>query len=299
MTALAVINPQTTALAHQPTHQMPELERMARAFAASGLFGVKTPEQALALCLIAQAEGKHPALAAKTYHIINGNPSKKSEAMLVDFLGAGGKVEWHALTDECADATFSHPQGGSVRITWDEKRVHQAQIGGNPMHKKYPRAMKRARCISEGIRTVYPGATGGFYAPEEIQDGGVPAYAAPSDAPRLTGAALLEQAATDPRSPAGPATQPGTGEATHGDGAGASPNGPSDEETAEWTDWVMDALAGIAQCDRARLSKWQARKAGELAHLEEHFPKLHRDVLAAIADRNAVLDAEPVDGVVG
>jgi hypothetical protein len=47
--------------------QMPlsDIERMAGAIAKSGLFGMKTPDQALALMLIAQAEGMHPALAAR------------------------------------------------------------------------------------------------------------------------------------------------------------------------------------------------------------------------------------------
>src|SRR5579871_4412640 len=89
-----------------------DLERMARAFAASKLFGVQTPEQALALCLVAQAEGRHPASAAQDYHIISGRPAKKADSMLRDFLAGGGKVEWHALSDEIADATFSHPAGG-------------------------------------------------------------------------------------------------------------------------------------------------------------------------------------------
>ena len=95
-----------------------DVERMARALAASKLFGITHPEQALALCLVAQAEGRHPASAAADYHIIQGRPSKKADAMLRDFLLNGGKVEWHKLTDEMADATFSHPAGGSLRITW-------------------------------------------------------------------------------------------------------------------------------------------------------------------------------------
>ena len=36
--------------------------------------------------------------------------------------------------------------------------------------RNYPRAMMRARCISEGIRTVYPACVAGLYSPEEVQD---------------------------------------------------------------------------------------------------------------------------------
>ena len=151
-----------------------DMERMATAFAMSKLFGVTNVEQALALCLIAQAEGRHPASAAQDYHIIQGKPSKKADAMLRDFLSGGGKVEWHKLDDTIADATFSHPAGGSVRIAWDMERAKQAQLA-TPMWKKFPRQMLRSRTVSEGVRTVFPMATSGMYVPEEVQEFAAPA----------------------------------------------------------------------------------------------------------------------------
>ncbi len=147
-----------------------EIQEMAAAVASSGLFGIKTADQALALMLIAQAEGRHPALAARDYDIIQGRPAKKTEAMLRDFLQQDGKVEWHKLDDAIADATFSHPAGGSVRISWDMARVRKAKIANPTMYEKYPRAMLRSRTVSEGIRTVCPMATSGMYVPEEVRD---------------------------------------------------------------------------------------------------------------------------------
>lgn len=146
-----------------------DIQTMAVAIAKSKLFGVKTPEEAMSLMLIAQAEGMHPASAARDYHIIQGKASKKSEAMLRDFIKAGGSVEWHTLDDTKADATFSHPQGGSVRISWDMARQKKAKISNADMYEKYPRQMLRSRCVAEGVRTVCPLATGGLYTPEEVQ----------------------------------------------------------------------------------------------------------------------------------
>lgn len=157
------------ALVTQSAYPVSDLERMARAFAASKLFGIQNPDQALALCLVAQAEGRHPASAAQDYHIISGRPAKKADAMLRDFIANGGKVQWHTLDNEVADATFSHPSGGSVRIDWTLQRAKDAGIA-NPMWKKYPRQMLRSRVVSEGVRTVCPGATSGMYVPEEVQD---------------------------------------------------------------------------------------------------------------------------------
>ena len=147
-----------------------EIQVMANAIARSGLFGVKTPDQALAIMLIAQAEGQHPAIAARDYDVIQGKPAKKSEAMLRDFLKSGGKVQWHDLNNTLADATFSHPSGGEVRISWDMNRATAAGLGGKDNWKKFPRQMLRARVVSEGVRTVCPMATSGMYVPEEVQD---------------------------------------------------------------------------------------------------------------------------------
>jgi hypothetical protein len=147
-----------------------QVERMALAVAKSGLFGVKTPDQAMALMLIAQAEGLHPAIAATHYHVINGRPTLKADAMMARFQTAGGSVRWGEYTDKRVVGTFSHPQGGSVEIEWTLDMAITAGLTKNPTWKSYPRQMLRARCISEGIRTVYPGVTVGTYTPEEAED---------------------------------------------------------------------------------------------------------------------------------
>ena len=147
-----------------------QVERMALAVAKSGLFGVKTPDQAMALMLIAQAEGMHPAIAARDYHVINGRPTLRADAMLARFQQAGGRVEWGEYTDRKVVGTFTHPQGGSVRIEWTTDMAVSAGLTRNPTWKSYPRQMLRARCISEGIRTIYPGVAIGTYTPEEAED---------------------------------------------------------------------------------------------------------------------------------
>jgi hypothetical protein len=147
-----------------------DLEKMAAAVAASKLFGITTPEQALALMLVAQAEGLHPATAARDYHIIQGRPTLKADAMLARYLASGGKVEWGVHTDTEVEATFSHPQGGTLKIKWDMARAKAAELGGKGMWLKYPRQMLRARVISEGVRATNPAVSIGIYTPEEAED---------------------------------------------------------------------------------------------------------------------------------
>lgn len=147
-----------------------DVERMAAAVAKSGLFGIKSPDQAIALMLIAQAEGMHPAIAARDYHVVQGRPALKADAMLARFQQAGGRVQWGAYTDSRVAATFSHPAGGTVEIEWTIEQAKRAGLTGKDVWRQYPRAMLRARVISEGIRTVYPGVAVGVYTPEEIND---------------------------------------------------------------------------------------------------------------------------------
>lgn len=162
--ALTVTNQTTQVISIQ------DIERMAHAFAKSGLFGIKTVEQGVALMLIAQAEGLHPAVAARDYHIIQGRPALKSDALLARFQAAGGKVTWGSYSDQEVSGTFSHPQGGTVTVGWTIAQAKGAGLTSKDVWKQYPRAMLRARVISEAIRTVYPGVSVGVYTVEEAQD---------------------------------------------------------------------------------------------------------------------------------
>lgn len=147
-----------------------DLQQMGAALAKSGLFGMKSPEQAIALMLVAQAEGQHPATIAQDYDIIQGKATRKTHSVMARFQAAGGSVAWHSLTPEIADATFSHPQGGSLRMTWTFEQARKAGLTSKDNWRNYPRAMLRARCIAEGVRAVYPAAIGGMLVAEEAQD---------------------------------------------------------------------------------------------------------------------------------
>lgn len=146
-----------------------DVARMGQVMAQSKLFGIQNEQQAIALMLLCQSENLHPATAMRDYHLIQGRPALKADAMLARFQAAGGKVKWTSYTDERVEATFTHPAGDSITIEWTPQRVAKAKIS-NEMHSKYPRQMLKARCISEGIRAIYPGVLSGMCAPEELQE---------------------------------------------------------------------------------------------------------------------------------
>ena len=147
-----------------------DMDKMAQAIVSSGLFNVKKKDEALALMLIAQAEGSHPAIAARDYHIIQGRPALKADAVLARFQSAGGSVKWEEYTDERVTGIFSHPAGGSVPVTWTYAMAERIGLTKKDNWRNYPRAMLRSRCISEGVRTVFPGVVSGIYTDEETED---------------------------------------------------------------------------------------------------------------------------------
>jgi hypothetical protein len=283
MNALTVMNPPPV-----PSFSIGDMERIALAIAKGGLFGSSDPNAVLTLCMLAQSENKHPAQIMQDYDIIKGKPAKKAQAMQRDFLAAGGKIEWHALTDDIADATFSHPMGGSVRISWDNERVKNAGLGGSDNHRKFARAMKRSRVISEGVRTVFPGATSGLYVPEEVQDFAPAPAAEPPRTSRLTGAALIEQASDTPAAslPDAAADAPPTD-------AGQSTGAASNEDKARaWTD---DRIAEIdATQDRVTLGQIEDRAKSKLAKRADLLPLVTAAVSAKLAFLDG-LDAGSVD----
>ena len=147
-----------------------ELQVMAQAACKSGLFQMPSPEAALTLMLLCQAEGLHPIQALRQYHIIKGRPAMRADAMQAAFQLAGGKIQWLERCDTKCSAEFSHPAGGTCVVTWSIETAKQAGLTGNPTWQKFPRAMLSARVVSEGCRAVYPAVVCGLYTPEEIEN---------------------------------------------------------------------------------------------------------------------------------
>jgi hypothetical protein len=147
-----------------------DIERMGTAIAKSGLFGIKTSEQAVALMLVAQAQGRHPASVAMEYDVIQGRPALRSQAALARFRTAGGKVEWITRTDAKCSAKFTAPDGTSITVDWDMARAAKMGLADKDNWKKQPMIMLQWRVVAEGIRAIAPEVLGGTYLVEEVMD---------------------------------------------------------------------------------------------------------------------------------
>lgn len=147
-----------------------EMESMAQYIVKSRLFGAKDEAQAMSLMLLAQAEGMHPMSAIQDFDIVQGRPARKTHSILARFQSAGGSVSWEEISGARACGSFSHKQGGTLRVEWTIEQAKRVGLTGKDNWKNYPQAMLRARCIAEGVRAVYPGAIGGMLSVEEAQD---------------------------------------------------------------------------------------------------------------------------------
>ena len=165
-------NSSNTQLAVKQAEVIPfsDMERMAQAIAKSGLFGIKSPDQAVALMLVAQSEGRHPASVAAEFDIIQGRPALKSQAALARFQQAGGKIQWIERNDRKASAEFSHPAGGSLVVTWTWERAEASGLTNKQTWRSFPQQLLGARVVAEGVRAVFPACLNGVYLAEEVAD---------------------------------------------------------------------------------------------------------------------------------
>ena len=176
-------------MANEVMVPLEQIGMMAKAVSDSGLFGIKSEAAAFSLMCIAQADGIPPIKAAVQYHIIDGKPSLNSEAMLARFQASGGSIRWKERTPQRCTLWLEHPKAAEIEVTWDIECAKAAGLAGRNTWKAYPAQMMSARCISEGIRALYPACVGGFYTPEEVRDFDAPPPATQQESPKPAQAA--------------------------------------------------------------------------------------------------------------
>jgi hypothetical protein len=184
-----------------------DLARLARVFAASGLFGRNgNQDQLIAECavrLMAGMEAGFSAFASATgVNIIEGKPAFSSN-LLAQAVRRHPAYDYRVLenTDRiCRIQFFAHGKPLGI-IEWTMAMAERAGLSGKANWKRYPEAQLFARAMSAGVRTHCPDALGGAvaYVPEElgVDDAGV-VEATVTVEPAPAPAAAPEPAATDP-----------------------------------------------------------------------------------------------------
>jgi hypothetical protein len=141
------------------------------------MFGCSTIEQGRILALTCLKKGIDPLSIAERYHIIKGDLSMRSDAMLAGIGQFGGKYRVVRRTADAAEIEITREDDKQrFALTWEEAKAEpftKAKDGSIKENYATPRTrmqMLWARVVSDGVRTMWPEVVTGYYTPEEIAD---------------------------------------------------------------------------------------------------------------------------------
>jgi len=169
---LTVSPPDATTFYDRINSPLDAVKTMGDWIAHSGMFGCVKPEQGYVLALECLANRQTPLAWKVQNHLINGNITMKSEAMLAGMMNAGWDIDWIQFDAAAAVAEFVKGTK-KVRVEFtsaDAKLAGMLPAKPGSGWAKFPAEMLRARVISKATRMLDPRITQGRYTPEEVAD---------------------------------------------------------------------------------------------------------------------------------
>lgn len=176
--------------ARMPIATMNDAVTLAQAFAQAHVMGAKNDAEGMLAVTLIREIGL--VKAESTYHIMMGRLAKKAEAILADFVKAGGKYKilQRDATAARIVASMGETQNAEFSFTWedalqepfiydgsakDQRAALKLPVEKRVLKDKYatPRSrmqMLWARLVSDMGRALCPAATDGMYPPEEVSD---------------------------------------------------------------------------------------------------------------------------------
>lgn len=173
-TAMAPVDPRAACA----PSSLQQVQRLADVVAASGLYGVKSPDEAMIRMMTGMELGLSAMQSIRGVHVIETNgvrrPSLAAD-MMVGVVKARGDVCGFFRMVESTDtvATYETQRRGEptpVKLSYTIQQASTAGLTGKGTWKAHPAAMLRARCSSALARIVYPDLVNGLYDPDEIED---------------------------------------------------------------------------------------------------------------------------------
>lgn len=161
-----------------PLNTLNELEKAGELLAQSGMFGAKNKAEGFVIAATCQAEGISLMSFIREYHIIEGRPSMRAEAMLAKLVAVGGKYQVIERSPEKATIKVEiDGREATESFTWQEAKTERYVYGkdGKTLKDNWstPRRRKQmlwARLVSDTIRFMAPQINSGIYTPEETMD---------------------------------------------------------------------------------------------------------------------------------
>ena len=176
-TSSALTAPGTPALSLQ-VQSVDDLARLARVFAASGLFGKSANQDTqIAECAIRLMAGMEagfsPFASATGVHIIEGKPAFSSN-LLAQAVRRHPVYDYRVMENTATVCRIQFTANGQP-VGVSEFTIEMAKRAGlatKSIWQKYPEAMLFSRALTAGMRTHCPDALGGHpaYTPEELGD---------------------------------------------------------------------------------------------------------------------------------
>ncbi len=162
-----------------PVNTVAEIQQIGEMFERSGMFGCSQQGQGTVLAMTCVMQRMTPLEFIQTYHIVEGRPTMRADAMLANLLDLGGEYQVIERTaDRAAIAASFRGAVFESCFTWEEAQLEPYIYGkdGKTPKKNWatPRArmqMLWARVVSDVVRVVCPLANRGVYTPEEIESG--------------------------------------------------------------------------------------------------------------------------------
>ena len=151
--------------------------KMAQTLVKSGMLpqGLNTAEKVCVALEWGHELQLSPMVAVNNIAVINGKPTLSADLMgaLVRRSPEYGGIEWTCQTDEKAECIITRllPSGKEEKYT-STFTIEDAKIAGlasKDVWRKYPRRMLKHRCMSYGLRDVFPDLLAGIYETEEAE----------------------------------------------------------------------------------------------------------------------------------
>lgn len=169
MNDLAVSNlmPQTQA----------EKYEMASVLCKSGLIpsGLNSPEKVFVALQWGHELGLTPMVAVNNIAVINGKPTLSADIMcaVVKRSPEYGGIKWIEMSDTKAECEITRilPNGEkeTQRSCFTIEDAEKAGLTGKDVWKKYRKRMLKHRCLSYGLKDMFPDLLAGLYDPEEME----------------------------------------------------------------------------------------------------------------------------------
>jgi hypothetical protein len=160
-----------------PVKTMEDVFNLGKVFETSGMFGCNKPGQGAVLALTCLSENISPMSFMRKYHLVEGKPSMRADAMLAEFCKYGS-YQILSRTPEKAAIRMKLKDGDAQEFsfTWEEAAAEPFTKDKNNNLKHNwatPRArmqMLWARVVSDAVRCMAPWVNAGTYTPEEAED---------------------------------------------------------------------------------------------------------------------------------